>query len=426
MKACFSMHRLSAAVLLGLVASTAQAGGLMLYETASDNTGLANAGAAARAQGPSTIASNIAGLSYLEGTQVSGGLQGLFGHLEVDYDSGTNVPGGSSGNALEFIPGGSFFISSELDDRWTLGFGSYSNFGLAENYDNDWSGRYYMQNATLAGLSFVPSAAYKIDEQWSVGFGLQAMYGMIDSQLAVDNDPLRIRHKADGELKYKDEDWGYGGNAGVIFQPQPGTRIGLSYTSKIELDFEDGLDFSNSDPLLYGPLNGVNTKLDVNVPQTATLSLYQQITPRWAMLASTGWQDWSEFGQVYVQLDTDDQRSSTLDADYDDTWHLSVGSQYQLNDQALWNLGVAYDSSAVSDSNRTWSLPMTDAWRLGTGLTYALDKSTELNFSYALIWMGDMSVSQTKELPASDPAQVSGNFNDAWIQAVSGSMTWRF
>ena len=63
MKACFSMHRLSAAVLLGLAASTAQAGGLMLYETASDNTGLANAGAAARAQGPSTIASNIAGVA---------------------------------------------------------------------------------------------------------------------------------------------------------------------------------------------------------------------------------------------------------------------------------------------------------------------------------------------------------------------------
>ncbi len=37
------------------------AGGLMLYEIATDNVGLANAGAAARAQGPSTIASNPAG-----------------------------------------------------------------------------------------------------------------------------------------------------------------------------------------------------------------------------------------------------------------------------------------------------------------------------------------------------------------------------
>jgi long-chain fatty acid transport protein len=154
--------------------------------------------------------------------------------------------------------------------------------------------------------------------------------------------------------------------------------------------------------------------------------LYQQINPRWAMLASTGWQQWSKFGDVYVQLDTQTQRATTLDAEYDDTWHLSVGSQYQVSDQLLWNLGVAYDSSAVSDSNRTWSLPMGEAWRLGTGLTYALDQETDLNFSYALVWMGDMPISQTKSQPASDPAQVSGSFDNAWIQAFSGSMTWRF
>ena len=69
---------------------------------------------------------------------------------------------------------------------------------------------------------------------------------------------------------------------------------------------------------------------------------------------------------------------------------------------------------------------MQDAWRLGSGLTYALDKETDLNFSYALIWMGDMPVSQTKSQPVGNPAQVSGSFNNAWIQAVSSSMTWRF
>jgi long-chain fatty acid transport protein len=419
------VQRLTGGLLLGLVSASAQAGGLMLYEIGSDNTGLANAGAAARAQGPGTIASNIAGLSYLEGTQVSGGLQALFGNLEVNYDAGTNVPGSNSGNALEFIPGASFFISQQMDERWALGFGTYSNFGLSENYDNDWSGRYYMQNATVGGLSFVPGVAYKIDEKWSVGIGLQAMYGILNSDLAIDNDPERILQRPDGQLKYRDEDWGFGGNAGVIFAPREGTRIGLNYTSAIDLHFEDGLDLRGADKI-YEKLDGVNTKLQTEVPQTLTLSLYQQINPRWAMLASANWQQWSKFGDVYVQLDTDDQLETTLNAGYDDTWHLSVGSQYQATDKLLWNLGVAYDSSAVSDSNRSWALPMQDAWRLGTGLTYALDQQTDLNFSYALVWMGDMPVSQTRARPESDPAQVSGNFDNAWIQAISSSMTWRF
>ena len=58
--------------LLSLAAAQqAQAGGIMLYEIGTDNAGLANAGAAARAQGPSTIASNPAGMSYLSGTQIT-------------------------------------------------------------------------------------------------------------------------------------------------------------------------------------------------------------------------------------------------------------------------------------------------------------------------------------------------------------------
>ena len=84
---------LPAFALLALCCQQAEAGGLMLYEIGTDNTGLANAGAAARAQGPSTIASNPAGMSYLPGTQITAGLQVLYGDLSFDRDSDTNVPG---------------------------------------------------------------------------------------------------------------------------------------------------------------------------------------------------------------------------------------------------------------------------------------------------------------------------------------------
>jgi len=165
---------LTAAALYLALPTSALAGGIMLYEIGSDNTGLANAGAAARAQGPSTIASNPAGRSYLPGTQVSAGGQLLFGDLGFDVD-GTSTAGGDGGNPLGLTPSASFFISQQLDERWTIGFGSYGDFGLAENYDNDWAGRHYLQNASIVGLSLVPSAAYKFNEQWSLGIGVKAM-----------------------------------------------------------------------------------------------------------------------------------------------------------------------------------------------------------------------------------------------------------
>lgn len=63
------------------------------------------------------------------------------------------------------------------------------------------------------------------------------------------------------------------------------------------------------------------------------------------------------------------------------------------------------------------------AWRVGTGATYALDQSTDLNLSWDLAWMGDMPVEQTKAVSG---ARLSGQYSNAWIQTLTGNMTWRF
>lgn len=147
-------------------------------------------------------------------------------------------------------------------------------------------------------------------------------------------------------------------------------------------------------------------------PGTLTLSLYHKLDAQWALLASLNWQDWS--------------RSITQDANYRDTWHASLATQYRFDPRWLWSLGVAYDSSPVDDEDRTLSTPLDETWRLGTGLTYALDERTDLNLSYELVWMGDMPIDQQKSLPARDPKRTSGEFEDAWVQALSASATWRF
>ncbi|EJM66553.1 OmpP1/FadL family transporter, partial [Pseudomonas sp. GM55] len=332
--------------------------------------------------------------------------------------------GSGSGNALDPIPGGSFFISHELDEHWSVGFGQYGDFGLAVNYDNDWSGRFFAQNSSLLGLSLVPSVAYRFNEQWSVGLGIKAMYGMLKADTAIDRSPFGFTDRSDGQFKYRDNTWGYGANVGVIYAPQPGTRIGLTYTSQVDLDFEDRLDVKGDGRLLER-VNNTETELDMKVPQTVTLSLFQQLDRQWALLASANWQDWSEFGDIAVEVDTTafGAQSTTVDAGFKDTWHLSLGAQYQATEQWLWNFGVAYDSSAVSDSNRSVVVPMGESWRIATGATYALNKDTDVNVSWAMVWLGDMPVDQAKSVSGN---RVSGQFDNAWIQALAGNMTWRF
>lgn len=411
--------------LMGLsISSFANAGGIMLYEVASDNAGLANAGAAARAQGPSTIASNPAGLSYLTGTQLSTGAQLLVGNIKFDRSPSNTGSGGNGDNALPPTPGVSLFTSHQLDDRWTMGFGAYGDFGLSESFGNSWTGRYYAQDASIAGLSLVPSLAYRLNDTWSIGLGVKAMYGILKTKTAINRAPFGQLDRSDGQYKYEDGTWGYGFNIGAIYSPQPGTRIGLAYTSEIDLDFEDRLDITGTGPLLK-PLDRLNTKIEMSVPQTATLSLYQQLDSEWALLASINWQDWSSFGQIAIDVDTNATRaqSAALDANLKDTYQIALGAQYQATEKLLWNMGVAYDTSAVSDSHRSVVLPVGATWRLGTGFTYAVDKNTSLNLSWDFIWMGDLPVEQTKLLSGE---KTNGQFSNAWIQALGGNATWRF
>ena len=61
---------------------------------------------------------------------------------------------------------------------------------MALDYDHNWVGRYYVQEATLLGVSLLPSVAYRVNERLSVGATLNAMYGMLEEKVASLADGL--------------------------------------------------------------------------------------------------------------------------------------------------------------------------------------------------------------------------------------------
>src|SRR5512139_1968669 len=160
------------ALWLGLLgAGEAVAGGLLLYEVGTADVGLASAGWGARAQDASAILTNPAGMTRLGGSQVLLGAQALYGDYKFSIGSGTSSALGTNdgGNPIGWFPGGSAFFSYSISPDLKLGFGMTGNFGLSEKYDDNWVGRYYVQEATLIGLSFLPSIAAKVTDQFSVG-----------------------------------------------------------------------------------------------------------------------------------------------------------------------------------------------------------------------------------------------------------------
>ena len=381
-------QRLLSLMLAALLSPSAMAGGLALYETSTANSALANAGAAARAQGAETIASNPAGMTKLEGTQlqVNGGV--VYGDLELDLDNGGN----NGGNALQTAPLGSVYLTHAINDQWVAGFGMFGSHGLGIDYGDGWKGSCYVQAAKLTGIAFAPSLAYRIDANWSVGASLIAMHGSLDTSL-----DMTANHFAGRE--FSDSDWAYGGSFGVLYELDQHSRIGLSYFSELKWKLEDQL---------FTQVNLAGLGVDMMIPQTVTLSGYHQLNDQWALLASANWQQWSRFGDIDVNSAP---YSTTVDMHYKDTWHLSLGTQFDVTPTLRLSSGIADDSSAVDDAHRTVNLPMGEGWRWGLGASYQLSPATKLEASYTLAWLGDMAVYQNgKGRP-----EISGTYNNSYL-----------
>ena len=88
-----------------------------------------------------------------------------------------------------FLGGAIFQLQPSPDLKVGLMTG---NFHVPLKYDDNWAGRYYVQEATLVGISFVPAIAYKVTKKLSVGGSVTAMDGIYRNQVAINNAiPIR-------------------------------------------------------------------------------------------------------------------------------------------------------------------------------------------------------------------------------------------
>ena len=146
----------------------------------------------------------------------------------------------------------------------------------------------------------MPAASFKVNDWLSIGGGLNAMYGYLDGQVAVNN-----LIGPDGQMKINNHQWGFGGNAGIMIQPQPGTRIGVNYLSQVDLNFSAKPGFTGLGPGLSVLLaNPPQLNMGMTVPQSVMVGIYQELNDKWALLADVGWQNWSQFGEVAIGIDS--------------------------------------------------------------------------------------------------------------------------
>ncbi|MGH0037533.1 MAG: OmpP1/FadL family transporter [Myxococcota bacterium] len=401
-----------ASVELAAAPTRAQCGGICVYENGSPDLGRGAAGAGARAQDASTAFWNPAGMTELEGHEVLIGLAGSFGALDPDLDSGTTTRDPapvSGGNASGFSPLFGGYYAAELPFGIHFGLASTALYGGSVDYENDWTGRNYVVDASLVALLIQPSFAYAVTDWLSLGGGPAILYTSYEQSVRV----VLLRQEPTAEIKDAD-DWSVGGTVSALLKPFDGTRIGVYYRTEIEADTSGHVE---SPP-------GVDLDIDTDFtfPQGVNVSLFQQITDDWAVLADVGWTDWSEFSNIPIQIGG---VAGTQDRGWRDTWR--VGAGVQFTPSSVWTLqtGFGYDSSPVRSKRLLPDIPASEQYRFSAGVQVRPTDYVEISASYQFLWFRDLEFERVS-LPPATGVVLNGSYERSWANQVGVSLRVRF
>jgi long-chain fatty acid transport protein len=371
------------ALLIASLAGSAHAAGFALIEQNASGLGNAYAGAAAVAQDASTIYFNPAGMSLLPDNQLVAVGNLIKSSLEFSGSvSPAIVGGGEGGNAGGWALVPNLYYAHRLTPRFQIGIGVNAPFGLKTDYDNGWMGRYQAIKSEVKSINVNPSLAYKLTDTLSVGAGVSAQY--FEATLTNDISPLA----PGSHMKVNGDDYGWGYNLGLLWQPTNQTRIGLAYRSEVDHTLEGNLKAN-------AVLPSGNIKADVTLPANASLSIFHKLSPSVDLLADITWTGWSSFDQldiVYTSLPID---LPATPENWEDILRYSLGATWHMSDKLSLRGGVAYDEAVVSDKYRTPRLPDGARTWAAVGGQYRLSERGLLDFGYAHLFFDDPKLDNT-------------------------------
>jgi long-chain fatty acid transport protein len=436
---CYRMNVVLMTVCISLIAAgSAFSAGFALIEQSVSGLGNAYAGGAAGAEDATTIFYNPAGMTRLGNNQLVPGAHVIVPTLRFKNEGSTHVTGASlaGGNGgyagvTKVVP--NFYYSRKISDRFAVGLGINAPFGLATEYDDNWVGRYHAIRSDLKSVNINPSIAYRINDQLSIGAGVSAQYIDVELTNAVDfgtigflsGIPGLTPQGNDGFVGLEGNSWGFGFNAGILYEFTKNTRIGVAYRSAVDHDLEGEADFKGVPAALRSTFRDNDVSSDITFPDSLSVSFFHQFNPQWMVMADFTWTNWEHFRELVVKFDNGSPPSVTTE-NWQDSYRTSVGATYAPDDNWRFRAGTAYDTSAVPDkAHRTPRIPDGDRIWAALGLGYKVSNVVSFDMGYAHLFINDPGINKNPVGEDTLRGGLKGTFN-AKIDIISAQLNIMF
>ncbi len=309
-----------------------------------------------------------------------------------------------------------------LNERWAVGASATTNFGLATEFSDTFNAGSIGGKTDLKTSNLNLSAAYRLNEQFSVGLGVNAVYA--DAKIVRTAGELApvLNVNRSAEITHLDgKEWGYGWNAGLLYELDKNNRFGLSYRSKVDIDFKGAFRSAMAVPRGTSGVT-IPGDLTLNLPEMWELSAYHRVAPKWAVHYSFAYTSWSAFQELRA-TGSNGQTLFQKDEHFRDAYRIALGTTYYYDDNWTFRTGIAFDDSPVPADKRTISIPDQDRLWLSAGTTYAFNKDASVDVGVSYMHGQKVTIHEAGVAP-NLPSYNFTSKGQAWLYGVN--VNYRF
>ena len=429
------------AVAVAIASFNLHAAGFQLNEFSSIGLGRAYSGEGAVGDTAASASRNPATMALMDRPMFSVGAVFIDPDVNIDGESG-------SGNSLkanniaptQWVP--NIHYVQPINDQWWIGASATTNYGLATEFNNGYAGGAFAGKTDLLTSNLNLSTAWRMNPHLSFGVGFDAVYARakIERYLGEYGGLLPAyglpAAAADTQIAHlKGDEWGYGWNAGILYEVDENNRFGLTYRSEVKIDFKG--DYKSAIPAQLNPVIGqlgldlpygtsgstIPGALTLNLPEMWEVSGYHKVAPQWAIHYSMAYTSWSQFQELKA-TGSNGQELFYKDESYRDAWRIALGTTWFYDRNWTFRTGIAFDDSPVPADKRSISIPDQDRLWLSAGASYAFNENASVDVGVSYMHGQKVTVREGIDpvATASNGAVTPYEFNSegkAWLYGAS-------
>lgn len=238
---------------------------------------------AATADNPSAIYYNPAGITQLEGQNLTIGLYAVSAGTEFESPTGLTAETDTSFQPVPQL----YYVYSPADCKLSYGLGIYAPYGLSLDWGQNNPFRTMAQRGQIIYATINPVVAYQVHPTLSLAIGPTINYSKASLERGIGILP-------GDQFYFKGDGMDYGFNAGLLWQPHEQWSFGLNYRYGTEIEYEGD---SHARPF-FAPRSSSGS---VRFPQFAVAGVSYRPTENWNFEVNIDWTDWDNVNEIVFE-----------------------------------------------------------------------------------------------------------------------------